>query len=539
MMATTATGRAQTVVRRIIVFVLLLTLVVIAAIGIAGLIERIIGAGATLAGDDAGLARSLAFAIIGAPLAGVLWWWERRRLASDAFERASLVWTLYLTVATLAALITSVSALAITVNAGIDGRWQPADAAAAIVWAGIWAWHRHMRRSPVTAPTRLPLLPVQLSALYGLVVAASGAVNAIAALVSEALVGVAPVLADSRTWFVPVLQALVWLAVGMVVWWWHWFREGARDERGGFATVVLVVIIGASASTALLGLGTVLFVVLRLLFDTDAPAEMLSPLGPAIGAALVGAIVWDHHRQVMSARSERARRAARLVVSGVALIGAASGFGVVINALLATLGPTLVDSNPRTLLLGGLSALVVGAPVWWIAWGPHRAVGETDAADPARRVYLVVVFGASAIVALVALLVIGYRVLEVLIVGGAGGLIEHIRAPFGLLCATAVVFAYHLVIWQRDRRVAPTTTAPERPALARVVLVAGGEADPIATHIRAELGVPVTVWRTTDDGGALGDEAIPGLVESLRGVSARRALVIAEAAGARVIPLEE
>lgn len=539
MMATTATGRAQTVVRRIIVFVLLLTLVVIAAIGLAGLIEQIIGAGATLAGDDAGLARSLAFAVIGAPLAGVLWWWERRRLVSDVSERASLVWTLYLTVATLTALVTSASALAITVNAALDGRWQPADAAAAIVWAGIWVWHRHMRRSSATAPTRLPLLPVQLSALYGLAVAASGAISAIAALVSEALAGVAPVLADSRTWFVPVLQALVWLAVGAVVWWWHRFREGARDERGGFATVVLVVIIGASAATALFGLGTVLFVVLRLLFDADAAAEVLSPLGPAIGAALVGAIVWDYHRQVMAARSERARRAARLVTSGVALIGAASGFGVVINALLATLGPTLVDSNPRTLLLGGLSALVVGAPVWWIAWRPDRAVSETDAGDPARRVYLIVVFGASAIVALVALLVIAYRVLEVLIVGGAGGLIEHIRAPFGLLCATAVVFAYHLVIWRRDRRVAPTATTPERPALARVVLVAGGDTDLLATRLRTELGVPVTVWRTTGDGGALGDDAIPGLLESLRGVPARRALVIAEAAGARVIPLEE
>src|SRR5690606_18645193 len=189
---------------------LLLTLVVIAAIGLAGLIERIIGAGATLAGDDAGLARSLAFAVIGAPLAGVLWWWERRRLVSDVSERASLVWTLYLTVATLTALVTSASALAITVNAALDGRWQPADAAAAIVWAGIWVWHRHMRRSSATAPTRLPLLPVQLSALYGLAVAASGAISAIAALVSEALAGVAPVLADSRTWFVPVLQALVW-----------------------------------------------------------------------------------------------------------------------------------------------------------------------------------------------------------------------------------------------------------------------------------------------------------------------------------------
>jgi len=539
MMAATSTGRAQTVVRRIIVFVLLLTLVVIAAIGLAGLIERIIGAGATLAGDDAGLARSLAFTVIGAPLAGVLWWWERRRLASDVSERASLVWTLYLTVATLTALVTSASALAITVNAALDGRWQSADAAAAIVWAGIWVWHRHMRRSPATAPTRLPLLPVQLSALYGLAVAASGAISAIAALVSEALAGVVPVLADSRTWFLPVLQALVWLAVGAVVWWWHWFREGARDERGGFATVVLVVIVGASAATALLGLGTVLFVVLRLLFDTDAPAEVLSPLGRAIGAALVGAIVWDHHLQVMSARSERARRAARLVISGVALIGAASGFGVVINALLATLGPALVDSNPRTLLLGGLSALVVGAPVWWIAWRPDRTVGETDAADPARRVYLVIVFGASAIVALVALLVIGYRVLEVLIVGGAGGLIEHVRAPFGLLCATAVVFAYHLVIWRRDRRIAPTPAAPERPTLSRVVLVTGADADALVARIRSELGVPVTVWRALDDSGALGDDAVPALLTLLRAVSTRRALVIVEAAGPRVIPLEE
>ncbi len=535
----TATGRAQTVVRRIIVFLLLLTLVVIAAIGLAGLIERIIGMGATLAGDDAGLARSLAFAIIGAPLAGVLWWWERRRLVTDAAERASLVWTLYLMVATLTALITSATALAITVNAGIDGRWQPADAAAAIVWAGIWAWHRHMRRSPATAPTRLPLLPVQLSALYGLAVAASGAVNAVASLVSEALVGVAPVLADSRTWFVPVLQALVWFAIGALIWWWHWFREGARDERSGFATVVLVVIIGASAATALLGLGTVLFVALRLLFDADALAEALSPLGLAVGAALVGAIVWAYHRQVMAARSERARQAARLVISGVALIGAASGFGVVINALLATLGPTLVDSNPRTLLLGGLSALVVGAPVWWIAWRPDRAATDTDAADPARRVYLVIVFGASAVVALIALLVIGYRVLEVLIVGGAGGLIEHIRAPFGLLCATAVVFAYHLAIWRRDRRVAPTTTAPDRPALSRVVLVTGADADALVARIRAELDVPVTVWRAADGGGVLGDDAVPGLLESLRGVSARRALVIAEGAGTRVIPLEE
>ena len=35
-----------------------------------------------------------------------------------------------------------------------------------------------------------------------------------------------------------------------------------------------------------------------------------------------------------------------------------------------------------------------------------------EAADPARRVYLVAVFGASAVVAIVTLLIIGYRLFE-------------------------------------------------------------------------------------------------------------------------------
>ena len=131
---------------------------------------------------------------------------------------------------------------------------------------------------------------------------------------------------------------------------------------------------------------------------------------------------------MLATRSDADAPRRRLVVSAIALIGAASGFGVIVNSLLATVSPTLVDDDPRTLLLGGISALVVGGPAWWLAWRPGRT-GEADAADPARRVYLVAVFGASAIVGLVTLLIIGFFACSSSLLGvdEGGGLIERIR----------------------------------------------------------------------------------------------------------------
>ena len=64
--ASAASGRAQGVVRRVIVFVILFALVTVAAIGLSGLVERAIGGTITLAGGTAALAQSLAFTFIGA-----------------------------------------------------------------------------------------------------------------------------------------------------------------------------------------------------------------------------------------------------------------------------------------------------------------------------------------------------------------------------------------------------------------------------------------------------------------------------------------
>ena len=79
-------------VRRIIVFTLLFALVAISATGVGDLLGRLLDSGRLLAGGDvAGLALSLAFALIAGPLAALLWWFTWRGMR-ERVERESLSW---------------------------------------------------------------------------------------------------------------------------------------------------------------------------------------------------------------------------------------------------------------------------------------------------------------------------------------------------------------------------------------------------------------------------------------------------------------
>ncbi|HSL36596.1 MAG TPA: DUF5671 domain-containing protein, partial [Arthrobacter sp.] len=128
MSADSAVGGAQRTVRRLITYLLLFALVVIAAVGLSGLLGRLLVADTVLAtGDVAGLARSLAFALIGGPLAALLWWVVWRRLNDEA-ERASVGWGLYVTGAYVVSLVLATRNLLSTVTTLIGGRslqWRP------------------------------------------------------------------------------------------------------------------------------------------------------------------------------------------------------------------------------------------------------------------------------------------------------------------------------------------------------------------------------------------------------------------------------
>jgi len=546
----------QQTVQRFVVYTLLFVLVLIAASGASGLLARLLGSGSELAsGDAAGLAQPLAFFLVGGPLAAVLWWAVWRRLR-EPDERSSLAWGLYLAAMYVVAMVVSTSSFLAMLSELVAGRtaawWSGAGTAA--VWGAVWFWHWWIRRRSGQRALRLSDVPTAAGVLYGLVVGTGGAVTALASLFGAAVDAMTSTTAVGKPWWVFALQALAWAAGGSVLWWWHWSREGGARLRSRLADVVLVVagILGAGM-LGVTGATMLLFVLLRLGFDRSEPVpDLLEPLGSAAAAALVGAVVWLYHHSVSQGRSEATQQAARLVASGVSLAAAAAGIGVIVNSVLALAGSTLAGAAPRTLLLGGISALVVGAPLWWRTWHPLRTGRREPPADqgePAgRRVYLIAVFGVSAAVALVTMLVIGYRAFEVLLDGTtAGSLVDRVRAPLGLLAATGLVAGYHYSVWRHERPALAAAAASFR-GIRHVVLVAGPDPDPWRLALEGLTGARVTVWKRADGqavaamdhAGAAGDEGpVPDrLAGALEGIAAERVLVIVGPGRLEVIALE-
>ncbi|KIS27236.1 hypothetical protein TV39_11970 [Arthrobacter sp. SPG23] len=562
-----AAGSAQPAVRRLIVYTLLFALVVVTAIGLSGLLGRVLGAGTVLvAGDVAGLARSLAFTLIGGPMAAVLWWFVWRRL-DDAVERSSAGWGLYLTGMYAVSLITSATGLLSALAALIGGErlgWQLA-LSNGLVWAGVLAWHRWMWHHPRKSPSLIPDVPTVVGAVFGLIIGVGGTVTALANLLDTAIQGFTASASIGNPWWRFVLQSLAWGAGGAAIWWWHWIHDGGRRLKTDFADVALVVV--GILGTVLLtvgGSGTALLVLLRLAFDrTDPVSEILEPLGAAIAAGAVGSLVWAYHRIVSTGRSETTRQSAKLVTSGVGLVAAASGIGIVVNSVLSIAATPLAGDGIRTLLLGGISALAVGGPLWWLTWKPWVPPEPTELGRRGRRVYLIAVFGLSAVVAVITLLVIGYRVFEFLLDDVSGGsLVDRIRAPLGLLVATGLAAGYHFAVWRHDRSLT-AAAAPRKRTVRKVILVASGDPEPLVRAAAEVTGASVVVWRkaearkaeartpdagtsealTPDAGTSGAAEATPGdlperLAQALEGVAADRVLVVT-GPGSRieVIPL--
>lgn len=547
-----AAGSAQLTLRRLILYALLFALVVIAAIGLSGLLERLFSTGAVLASTDvAGLARSLAFTLIGGPLAALLWWVVWKRL-DDGAERVSAGWGLYLAAVYAVSLIVFVTAL-LGMAASFIGQLEPqwySPLSVGLVWAGVWFWHRWMWRHPVKHPVNLDDVPAVIGSVFGLLVGAIAAITALGSLLDVAIRGYTSLTPGTEAWWQSVLRALVWAAGGIFVWWWHWFRGGGRKLKTALVDVALIGVgIFAAGITALGGAGVVVFVLLRTAFDRGDPiSELLAPLGPALAAVAVGALVWRYHRVSGAHRSVATRRASQLVTSGVALAAAASGIGVVINAALAMAVSPLAGSGTRTLLLGGISSLVVGGPAWWQAWKPTGQPQTADAIPPGRRVYLIVFFGISAVVALIALLVIGYRLFEFLLGDVTGGsVLERIRAPLGLLVAAGFVAAYHFALWRREHALLAATSQAKAHTIDQVTLVTPSFPEPLSKAITDATGAKVAVWTRADaEREAPPAEGVPSeepelvrrVLEALSGVTAKRILLVIGPTTGKGTPIE-
>ncbi|GGM79891.1 hypothetical protein GCM10009721_00420 [Terrabacter tumescens] len=547
-------------VRRFFTYAVLLGLLFVAGNGVVGLLARVLDPGNPteyLEGLDEMLAQQTAFAVVGVPLYVVVAAWTRSRVRDDPSEAASRGFTFYLTAAQVVSLVLTLLAVQATVGWALGAPQMGAQFAELLVWGGSWLAHRFVERRVVGRD----VLTVAglLGAALGLGFTAAGVVMLVAHVVGQVLQ-----IPSSQTAMDPSLLQLgvMTLVAGLPVWAVCWVVPARRLQRGTlWHVLVLLVGVAGGLLTAVVGASVALDrVVVWLVRGTGADATaQLQALPPALGALLVGSLVWLYHRSVLRAggtgpdtepgtgpetapdtgRTE-VRRAYDYLLAGVGLVAAAVGLVVMIVAGVEGLSGTDVvlvgGSDPVDTVIAAGTLLVLGGPVWWLFW---RRLERAEQADPvaerrsgSRRVYVLLLFGVAGVAAVAALLFGVVGVLQDVFAGSVGPqTLQNVRYPLGIIVTSGLVAAYHWTVLRADRGV-----LGEQQHGPRYVLLVGPADPDVAREAHARTGGVVNLVARTDVEAA--PWPVDELAATLAGLPDAGIVVVADdKGGLRTIPV--
>jgi hypothetical protein len=276
---------------------------------------------------------------------------------------------------------------------------------------------------------------------------------------------------------------------------------------------------------------------------TASRAAQFDVLPPLIGAGLIGLGLFIYHRAVLAEKAAAVRpeirRVYEYIIAAVGLLGLASGLTVLLVALLQQLVPgsdLVAGESALNTLLGAITILAVGGPLWWWFWSRIQRVRFADAPaelrSRTRRIYLGLLFGVGGVTALISLVVGVFAILEDIFDGRFGGDTIADAAPaIALVLTTGALAGYHWLAFKEDRADMPAAlSSPLREVILLGVINAGS----LASRLAAEFDIRVTRWDRLDMPGGRVDAT--ELVGTLEASMFERVMVIAWEGGHRVIP---
>lgn len=482
-------------VRRLFQYAVLFALMIILALGIEGLLQWTLGALHPWQDGDAVLSRSLAFTLAGGPLAALLVWWTLRSQSRDPGERDTFLFSAYVTLTALVALLVATEALSDVLADALSGTLRDDGMASVVAWAALWLAHWIWARRALDARRNTPHL--LLGSLIGLVTAAIGFVRLLGGslelLLGDLVAGPSPILGPAAAAFI----------TGVLVWIPYWLLAARHLPR---RTLWLVHVLPVGVGT---GMVLVLVATSRLLWrvavwflgdSPDVAAQHFQGASSEVAAIVLGALLWWYHRSVLGdVERTEVRRAHEYLVAGLALAASAVGTGTVVVALIEAATPGAdVGMTSRNTLLAALTLLVVGTPVWWLFWSRIQRATHSDPqverGSRSRRVYLVVLFGVSGVAVVVAVIIAGVQFFDDAVAGALGAsTVRSLRYGLGTIVAAVAVFAHHLAVFRADRR----SPAPQ-PRGPRSVLLIGAADDDTPAALAEATGARVELWARLD-----------------------------------------
>ena len=494
-------------IRRLFQYALLFGLLSVSAAGVAGLIGRLFDIGHVIAESRTDLARDISFTIVGFPLYLLVGRWTKKTLSDDSSERRSVAWNLYLSVVSLTALITSLTAAyGILMWALGEESFRGQQLSRLLVWGLIWIVHWQLIRS--TSRDEESRAHYLAGSLIGLGVLAVGLANLISS-VTQLLVAQdeKSVLIESSN---PTIRALSLIIIGLPVWFQYWLRvaQSLNRELLWFSYVMLVGVAGGFIALVASSSVVVYDSIVWFFGDavSDIAAQHFNDSISALGSGIVGLGVWWFHAGIVrdadeTERSE-VRRAYEYIISGISLIAAAAGLMMIMVAVIESVTPGEVvstTSSTNTLLLA-VTLIIVGAPVWWFFWNRiegHVAVDGLEQSSPTRRIFLLMLFGVSSIAAVVSVLTGVFLFLDDLLNSKLGlETVRQMRYALAILLANAAISWYHWSIYRHER-----TISIKKAKREKFVVLVGPQDSTIAENIESEIGGKVQVWDSTSVDG--------------------------------------
>ncbi len=451
-------------VRRFFQMGLLFGLAIISAVGVAGLLGRVIPIGTVLNEDRGNLALQSAFSVVGVPLFLIIANWARKSIRQDPEELQTLAWNLYLTGISIISLILVINAQ-MSIYEGLfkDEVIQGKDLSQLIVWGAIWYFHFTMHKK--VEPGTNALGEQLIGSAIGVGLSFIGLLTIFSALISKLLTFNDKTLIISNS--DPLTDGLITLATGAPIWIIYWIKTAKEQFKDSlWYGYVLLVGVGGGLLATLTALSFTLYWILVWFFgDVTATAAVhFSDLTQTIGTSLAAAIVLAYHRQLLqeSVESTRSdiRRVYEYVISAIGLAAAAGGVTLILVSIIESLSKTTqISGNSSTnTLIGAFTLIAIGGSVWWIQW---RSVQRIVQAQPVveqgsiiRRVYLLLLFGVVGVTAVIVLLTAAYLVFYDLFQNGINSnTANKVRYPVAIFLTTVVISKYHWDIYKQEKDV--------------------------------------------------------------------------------------
>ena len=529
---------------------------VVAANGIALLIQFLIEliAQRSIAGgseDQASL--GIAMVVVGAPLWALHWLYTQRQAAKQPDETASTLRKLYLYgVLFTASLVVFIAVQSLLFQVMGGDNLSAYFAGQALVWGVVWAYHWSVERHEPAAMSGLTLKRwyVYGTSVYTLIALFGGVIGVVTVLFQwsyDNLLQTGVIVSDGGVWNSAMQDGIASMIIGGAWWGFHWFYLARGDVESTLRQVYLnLFAFLGGAVTTLAAIGTMLYTVIRwLLGETDfsAASDHFRVVTGAVPFLFVGMALLLYHWQVLQGESRLlagrlagARRSFGYVMSAIGLGTAAVGIplivGAVIGLVLPESGDSIAGSEPvRDQLAFALTALIIGAPLWYWYWPRmQRTVREGGAEERgalARRVYIYGVLGVLALAGIGSLIGFLTGLFNDLLRGDLTiDFLRNGRWMLGIIAGAGALLPYHWQALREDQRKGGEPVS----VLKSVTLLAGGEsANELAKRLKDALGVRVRIMRAVDESEAheLSNEQMETLLQEIGSVDAERLLLVA------------